>query len=104
MTLPDEMFNSLRAARSFMSDLLDPSVYPKLPKQTRMAASARLKHFPTEYDINQLEEMYNNSNKDKGVLIGEINKELQRIAGEAMLVNSKLTKLSAGVQELINKP
>ena len=104
MTLPDEMFNSLRAARSFMTDMLDPAVYPKLPKQVRLAASARLKHFPTEYDINQLEEMYNNSHKDKGVIIGEINTELKRIAGETMLVNSRLTNLSAGIQELINKP
>lgn len=104
MTLPDEMFNSLRAARSFMYDMLDPAVYPKLPKQIRLAASARLKHFPTEYDIKQLEEMYNNSHKDKGIVIGEINTELQRIAGEAMLVNSRLTKVSAGIQELLNKP
>lgn len=104
MTLPDEMFNSLRAARSFMTDLLDPAVYPKLPKQTRLAARARLKHFPTEYDITQLENMFINSNKDKGILIGEINKELQRIAGEAMLVNSRLTKVSQSIQELINKP
>ena len=87
-----------------MTDMLDPAVYPKLPKQVRMAASARLKHFPTEYDINQLEEMYNNSNKDKGILIGETNAELQRIAGEAMLVNSRLTKVSQAIQELINKP
>lgn len=104
MTLPDEMFNSLRAARSFMTDMLDPAVYPKLPKQVRLAARARLKHFPTEYDIKQLEEMYNNSHKDKGIMIGEINKELQRIAGESMLVNSRLTKLSSGIQELLNKP
>ena len=104
MTLPDEMFNSLRAARSFMTDMLDPAVYPQLPKQVRLAARARLKHFPTEYDIKQLEEMYNNSHKDKGIMIGEINKELQRIAGESMLVNSRLTKLSSGIQELLNKP
>ena len=104
MTLPDEMFNSLRAARSFMTDMLDPAVYPKLPKQVRLAARARLKHFPTEFDINELEKMYTNSHKDKGVMIGEINTELQRIAGEAMLVNSRLTKLSSGIQELLNKP
>ena len=104
MTLPDEMFNSLRAARSFMTDMLDPAVYPKLPKQVRLAARARLKHFPTEFDINELEKMYTNSHKDKGVMIGEINTELQRIAGESMLVNSRLTKLSSGIQELLNKP
>lgn len=104
MTLPDEMFNSLRAARSFMTDMLDPAVYPKLPKQVRLAARARLKHFPTEHDINELEKMHTNSHKDKGVMIGEINTELQRIAGESMLVNSRLTRLSSGIQELLNKP
>ena len=104
MTLPSEMFNSLRSARMFMCALMDPALTPKVPKEIRSRARDRLKHFPSEFDINQLEEMYNNSHKDKGVIIGEINTELKRIAGETMLVNSRLTNLSAGIQELINKP
>ena len=104
MTLPDEMFNSLRSARMFMCALMDPAMTPKVPKEIRSRARDRLKHFPSEFDINQLEMMYNNSHKDKGVAIGEINSELKRIAGEAMLVNSRLTSLSSGIQELINKP
>ena len=104
MTLPSEMFNSLRSARMFMCALMDPAMTPKVPKEIRSRARDRLKHFPSEFDINQLEEMHNNSNKDKGVAIGEINSELKRIAGEAMLVNSRLTSLSSGIQELINKP
>jgi len=104
MTLPDEMFNSLRAARSFMTDMLDPAVYPKLPKQVRLAARARLKHFPTEYDITQLENMFNNSNKDKGILVGETNKELQSIAGEIAIANKRLSEVSQVLQQVINKP
>lgn len=88
----------------FMCALMDPALTPKVPKEIRSRARDRLKHFPSEFDINQLEEMYNNSHKDKGVIIGEINTELKRIAGETMLVNSRLTNLSAGIQELINKP
>jgi hypothetical protein len=48
--------------------------------------------------------MYDNSHKDKGILIGETNKELQKIANEAMLVNSRLTRLGASIQEIIHKP
>jgi hypothetical protein len=104
MTLPDEMFNSLRAARSFMTDMLDPSVYPRLPKQVRLAARARLKHFPSTLDIDQLEKMFNNSHKDKGILVGETNKELQSIAGEIAIANKRLGEVSQVLQELINKP
>jgi hypothetical protein len=104
MTLPDEMFNSLRVARSFMTEMLDPAVYPKLPKQVRMAARARLKHFPTEYDINQLEEMYNNAHKDKNIILGETNKELQRVANEIMLAQNSLSRMSSALQDFINKP
>jgi len=104
MTLPDEMFNSLRAARSFLSDMLDPAVYPKLPKQVRMAASARLKHFPTEYDINQLEEMHKSIHLDKNFVVGETNKELRSIAGEIAIAGKRLNEVTDALQQYINKP
>jgi hypothetical protein len=102
MTLPNEMFTSLRAARSFMLDLLDPSVYPKLPKQVRIAARARLKHFPNEHDINKLEEMFNNAHQDKNIIIGETNKQLQKVANEILIAQSTLSKLTGALQNFIN--
>jgi hypothetical protein len=104
MTLPEEMFNSIRSARMFMIDLLDPSITPKIPKQIRMRASARLKHFPNDFDINQLEKMHQTINKDKNIIINETNKELQSIAGEIVIANKRLSEVSQTLQEFINKP
>jgi hypothetical protein len=84
--------------------LLNPEKTPRVSKDVRKRASECLKHFPMKPEIDQLEEMYNNSNKDKGILIGEVNSELKRIAGEAMLVNTRLTSLSSSIQDFINKP
>jgi hypothetical protein len=104
MTLPNEWFISMKKNRQFLFDLLNPNVTPKVPKEVRKRASECLKHFPMQPEIDDLEKMYNNSHKDKGILVGELNAELKRIAGEAMLVNSRLTSLSSSIQQFINKP
>ena len=104
MTLPNEWFISMKKNRQFLFDLLDPTKTPKVPKEIRKRASECLKHFPMDHEIQDLEVMYDNSHKDKGIIIGETNRELQRIAGEAILVNSRLTKLSAVIQDMLNKP
>jgi hypothetical protein len=104
MTLPNEWFISMKKNRQFLFDLLNPNVTPKVPKEVRKRASECLKHFPMQPEIDDLEKMYNNSHKDKGILIGELNTELKRIAGEAIIVNSRLTSLSSAIQEFINKP
>jgi hypothetical protein len=104
MTLPNEWFISMKKNREFLFDLLNPEKTPRVSKDVRKRASECLKHFPMKPEIDQLEEMYNNSNKDKGILIGEVNSELKRIAGEAMLVNARLTSLSSSIQDFINKP
>ena len=94
----------MKKNRQFLFDLLDPTKTPKVPKEIRKRASECLKHFPMDHEIQELEMMYDNSHKDKGIIIGETNMELQKIAGEAVLVNSRLTKLSAVIQDMINKP
>jgi hypothetical protein len=94
----------MKKNRQFLFDLLNPNVTPKVPKEVRKRASECLKHFPMQPEIDDLEKMYNNSHKDKGILIGELNTELKRIAGEAIIVNSRLTSLSSAIQEFINKP
>jgi len=104
MTTPEEMFNSLMSARMFMVALLDPAITPKVPKEVRQRSRDRLKHFPSEFEINQLREMFNNSNKDKNIIIAETNKELQRIAGEFTIANKRLSEVSQSLQEFINKP
>ena len=87
-----------------MVDLLDPKATPKVPTDIRKKARDRLKHFPSEFDISEMENFYNAAHLDKNVIIGETNKELTRIANESMLVNARLTKLSASIQKMLNAP
>lgn len=87
-----------------MSDLLDPAVYPKLPKQVRLAARARLKHFPTEFDINQLEEIHKLMHSDKNIIVGQTNKELRSVAGEIAIAGKRLNEITDALQQFINKP
>lgn len=54
MTLPDERYRAIKAAREFLRDLLDPSKTKRVPKAVRQRAYAVLKHFPGEYDTYQL--------------------------------------------------
>jgi hypothetical protein len=54
LTLPDERYRSLLYARNFLRRLLDPSVYPRVPKEVRIEARYRLKHYPSTYELEQL--------------------------------------------------
>ena len=103
MTLPEEMFNSIRSARMFMVALLDPALTPKVPKEIRQRASDRLKHFPSEFEIKELQNMHTNMHKDKNVILAETNKELQRVANEILLAQNSLSRMSSALQEFINK-
>ena len=51
MTLPDERYRAVNNAREFLRSLLDPKKTPKVPKKVRKEAYWVLKHFPSEYDM-----------------------------------------------------
>jgi hypothetical protein len=57
MTLPDERLASLKRARKFLIDLLNPKETPKVPKIIRQQASSCLKHFPYEYQLDELADL-----------------------------------------------
>jgi hypothetical protein len=54
MTLPDEERRALIYARDFLVSLLDPKKTPKVPKKIRQEAYQRLRHYPSDYRINEL--------------------------------------------------
>lgn len=55
MTLPMERINSLRKTYRFLCDLLDRSETKGVPSEIRKRASACLKHYPMEVDIQDWE-------------------------------------------------
>ena len=54
MTLPDERANAIRQARRFLLQLMDPRETPRIPRAVRMEARARLKHYPTDLDLERI--------------------------------------------------
>lgn len=56
MTLPDERYRAINAAREFLRSLLDPKATPRVPKAVRQEAYYRLKHFVSEHELEQLAE------------------------------------------------
>jgi hypothetical protein len=54
MTLPYERTNAVNYTRDFLYDLLDPQKTPRVPKEIRIRAGQLLKHYPSEYEMNQV--------------------------------------------------
>ena len=54
MTLPDERYRAINYARQFLQELLDPKKTPGVPSVVRSQAAAVLRHYPNQYDLDQL--------------------------------------------------
>jgi hypothetical protein len=65
MTMPNERFNAIIQARDFLRDLLDPKKTPRVPKKIREQSYWCLRHFISEYELEQL------ANKCPNVLKGK---------------------------------
>ena len=55
MTIPIERTYALENTRQFLYDLLDPKKTPKVPRSVRLQARWCLKHYPGEYELQQLQ-------------------------------------------------
>jgi len=55
MTLPDERYRSIKMAEQLLRDLCDPKQTPRIPQQLRLRAAQCLRHYPGDYDLQQLE-------------------------------------------------
>lgn len=54
MTLPSERTHSIKITRDFLRSLLDPKQTPRVPKAIRDQAYYCLRHFPADWDIQQI--------------------------------------------------
>ena len=55
MTLPDERYRAVDSAYRLLMDLCDPSITPRVPKTIRLKAAAALRHYPSSWDLDQIE-------------------------------------------------
>jgi hypothetical protein len=57
VTLPYERKNAVKRTEKFLTDLLDPKVTPRVPKEIRKHASSCLRHYPREYDMEEAQRL-----------------------------------------------
>ena len=55
MTLPDERYRSIRITETLLRDLCNSRTTPRVPREIRQRAAQCLRHFPGQYDLQQLE-------------------------------------------------
>lgn len=53
MTLPDERYRAVIQTRRFLLDLCNPEHTPRLPKIVREHARAMLRHYPSDWEMDQ---------------------------------------------------
>ena len=55
MTLPDERYRAIRITETLLTDLCNSRATPRVPREIRQRAAQCLRHFPSHYDLQQLE-------------------------------------------------
>lgn len=55
MTLPDERYRAIRITATLLTDLCNSRTTPRVPREIRQRAAQCLRHFPSQYDLQQLE-------------------------------------------------
>ena len=56
MSTPLEQARAIATARRFLFDLCLPSKTPRVPREVRLEARARVKHFPMSWDLPRVVE------------------------------------------------
>ena len=55
MTLPDERYRSIMQAKKLLEELCSPSLTPRVAAGVRDRARGALRHYPSEYELDQIE-------------------------------------------------
>jgi hypothetical protein len=55
MTLPTERTNAVLRTEKFLLDLCNPKATPRVPRAVRQEAGRLLKHYPSKYDMEEME-------------------------------------------------
>lgn len=56
MTLPDERYRAIKQGKKLLEELCDPGKTPRVPSIVRDKARAALRHFPLDYEIDNIAE------------------------------------------------
>ena len=55
MTLPDERYRAIQITEQLLTDLCNSRTTPRVPREIRLRAAQCLRHYPSTWDLDQLE-------------------------------------------------
>ncbi len=58
MTMPSERTQAVLRVERFLMDLRNPKKYPRVPKAVREEASRLLRHYPSKYHMEYIDESF----------------------------------------------
>lgn len=56
MTMPDERYRAIKQSKRLLEELCDPGKTPRVPSLVRDRARTLLRHFPSDYDLDNIAE------------------------------------------------
>lgn len=56
MTLPDERYLAIKQGKKLLEELCDPGRTPRVPSLVRDRARAALRHFPNDWELDNIAE------------------------------------------------
>ena len=56
MTTPEDRYRALKQSRKLLEELCDPGKTPRVPSIVRDRARSILRHYPSDYNLDQLAE------------------------------------------------
>jgi len=56
VTLPDERYRAIKQSRVFLQELCDRKQTPRIPGDVRRYAQSLLRHFPSDFELEQIAE------------------------------------------------
>lgn len=102
MTLPSEMFNSIRNARHFLQALMDPKKTPGISKEFRLRARDRLKHFPSDWEVDEIEEVFMATKEHPANQLNKCFKSLEQIRLELILNSKRLNETGVAIMTAVH--
>lgn len=54
MTTPEERYRAIKQSKKLLEDLCDPGKTPRIPSIVRERARGVLRHYPSEYEFEQM--------------------------------------------------
>jgi hypothetical protein len=84
MTLPDERYRAIKQSKKLLEELCDPGKTPRVPSLVRDRARTLLRHFPNDYELDNIAEKCPDLLDKQPFSVEKLNKTIGEKIGKAI--------------------